>query len=67
VARSSKRFGNFYREKNDFQHAEEFYERALNAYDEAEIDINSKEVNEERATFYRLRGENVKARTCSKD
>jgi ATP/maltotriose-dependent transcriptional regulator MalT/DNA-binding SARP family transcriptional activator len=56
-------FGNFYREKNDFQHAEEFYERALNAYDEAEIDINSKEVNEERATFYRLHGENVKART----
>ncbi|PYS98300.1 MAG: hypothetical protein DMF63_16740 [Acidobacteria bacterium] len=55
-------FGNFYREKNDFQHAEEFYERALNAYDEAEIDVNSKEVNEERATFYRLRGENSKAR-----
>ncbi|HUR97905.1 MAG TPA: BTAD domain-containing putative transcriptional regulator [Pyrinomonadaceae bacterium] len=55
-------YGNFYREKNDFAHAEEFYERALNAYDEAEIDAASKELNEERAIFYRLRGENAKAR-----
>jgi len=55
-------YGNFYREKNDFAHAEEFYERALNAYDEAEIDIASKELNEERAIFYRLRGDNPKAR-----
>jgi len=55
-------YGNFYREKNDFPHAEEFYERALNAYDEAEIDIASKELNEERAIFYRLRGDNAKAR-----
>jgi DNA-binding SARP family transcriptional activator/Flp pilus assembly protein TadD len=56
-------YGNFYREKNDFAHAEEFYERALNAYEEAEIDVASKELNEERAIFYRLRGDNQKARS----
>jgi len=50
-------YANFYREKNDFAHAEEFYERAVNAYDEAEIDVGSKELNEERAIFYRLRGD----------
>mgnify|MGYP002081768410 CR=1 FL=1 len=55
-------FGNFYREKLDFPHAEEFYERALNAYEEAEIDVSSKELNEERSTFYRLRGDHAKAR-----
>src|SRR5687768_10672476 len=55
-------YANFYREKNDFAHAEQFYERALNAYDEAEIDVASKELNEERATFFRMRGELPKAR-----
>ena len=55
-------YANFYREKNDFAHAEEFYERASIAYDEAEVDIASKELNEERATFYRLRGDGAKAR-----
>ncbi len=55
-------YGNFYREKLDFPHAEEFYERALNAYDEAEIEVSSKELNEERSTFYRLRGDRAKAR-----
>ena len=55
-------YANFYREKNDFAHAEEFYERALNAYEEAEIDVASKELNEERAVFYRLRGDLAKAR-----
>jgi LuxR family transcriptional regulator, maltose regulon positive regulatory protein len=55
-------YANFYREKGDFAHAEEFYDRAANAYDEAEIDITSKELNEERAAFYRLRGELPKAR-----
>ena len=55
-------WGNYYREKMDFAHAEEFYERALNAYEEAEIDIASKELNEERAIFYRLRGDHQKAR-----
>lgn len=56
-------FANLYREKNDFAHAEEFYERAQNSYVEAEIDVNSKELNEERAIFFRLRGEYPKART----
>jgi DNA-binding SARP family transcriptional activator len=55
-------YGNFYREKQDFIHAEEFYERALIAYDEAEIDVSSKELNEERASFYRIRGDLPKAR-----
>src|SRR5689334_6899744 len=55
-------YANFHREKGDFAHAEEFYERAANAYDEAEIDISSKELNEERAAFFRLRGELPKAR-----
>jgi ATP/maltotriose-dependent transcriptional regulator MalT/DNA-binding SARP family transcriptional activator len=55
-------YANFYREKGDFAHAEEFYERAGNAYDEAEIDITSKELNEERAAFFRMRGELPKAR-----
>ncbi|HSE18833.1 MAG TPA: tetratricopeptide repeat protein, partial [Pyrinomonadaceae bacterium] len=55
-------YANFYREKGDFAHAEEFYERATNAYDEAEIDITSKELNEERAAFLCLRGEIPKAR-----
>ena len=55
-------YANFYRENGDFAHAEEFYERAANAYDEAEIDITSKELNEERAAFFRLRGELPKAR-----
>ena len=56
-------YANFYREKDDFAHAEEFYERALNAYEEAEIDVATKELNEERAVFYRLRGDNVRARS----
>jgi DNA-binding SARP family transcriptional activator len=55
-------YANFYREKGDFAHAEEFYERAANAYDEAEIDITSKELNEERAAFLGRRGELPKAR-----
>src|SRR5690349_1546550 len=55
-------YANFYREKGDFAHAEEFYERATNAYDEAEIDITSKELNEERAAFFCMRGELPKAR-----
>ncbi len=55
-------YANFYREKNDFAHAAQFYERALNAYEEAEIDVSSKELNEERAIFYRLQGDLVKAR-----
>jgi ATP/maltotriose-dependent transcriptional regulator MalT/DNA-binding SARP family transcriptional activator len=55
-------YGNFYREKQDLAHAEEYYERAAAAYDEAEIDITTKELNEERAAFYLLRGDLAKAR-----
>ncbi len=55
-------YGNFYRDKQDFVHAAEFYERALKAYDEAEINLAIREIDEERAKFYLLRGDVVKAR-----
>lgn len=55
-------YANFYREKDDLAHAEEFYERALIAYDEAEVDVATKELNEERATFYRQIGDLTRAR-----
>lgn len=55
-------YGNFYREKLDLAHAEEFYERAANAYEEAEIDVAAKELDEERAAFYILRGDLPRAR-----
>jgi LuxR family maltose regulon positive regulatory protein len=55
-------YGNFYRDKNDFAHAGEFYERALKTYEEAEINISEREIDEERARFYLLRGDLVKAR-----
>jgi LuxR family maltose regulon positive regulatory protein len=42
-------YGNYYRDIDDFHHAEEFYERAAKAYDEVEIEIATKELNEERA------------------
>jgi len=55
-------YGNLYRERQDHAHAEEYYERALAAYDEAEVEIATKELNEERGLFYLLRGELPKAR-----
>ena len=55
-------YANFYREKADFVHAEEFYERAANAYEDAGIDTATKEFDEERAVFYILRGEMARAR-----
>jgi LuxR family maltose regulon positive regulatory protein len=55
-------YGNFYREKNDRAHAEEFYERALAAYEEAEVDVTTKELDEERAAFYTMRGDLTRAR-----
>lgn len=55
-------YANFYREKLDFAHAAEFYERALNAYDDAAVDLATRELNEERAKFSLLRGDKVKAR-----
>ena len=55
-------YANFYREKTDFVHAEEFYERAANAYEDAGIDTATREFDEERAVFYILRGEMTRAR-----
>ncbi len=55
-------YGNFYRDTNDFPHAAEFYERALKSFEEAEIDISAREIDEERARFFLLRGDPVKAR-----
>jgi LuxR family transcriptional regulator, maltose regulon positive regulatory protein len=55
-------YGNFYREKGDFVHASEFYQRALTGYDELGIDLATRELNEERAKFYLIRGNTAKAR-----
>lgn len=55
-------YANFYRERQDFAHASEFYERALFAYDVAGIDLATRELTEERAKFYLLRGDPAKAR-----
>jgi LuxR family maltose regulon positive regulatory protein len=56
-------YGNLHREKKDVARAEEYYERAVNAYEEAEVDISTKELDEERAAFYMMRGELATART----
>ncbi len=55
-------YGNFYREKADIPHAGEFYERALKAYEEAGVDLTTRDLDEERAKFYLLRGDAAKAR-----
>lgn len=55
-------YANFYREKNDFAHASEYYERALQAYDEAGIDLATRELNAERARFCLLNGDTARAR-----
>ena len=55
-------FANFYREKQDTAHALEYYERALAAYDEAGVDLATRELNEERAKFYLQQGDPAKAR-----
>ena len=55
-------YANLYREKADFVHAEEYYARAQNAFDEAHIDAWQRELNEERSIYYRLRGDLTKAR-----
>jgi LuxR family transcriptional regulator, maltose regulon positive regulatory protein len=56
-------YGNFYREKRDFAHAAEFYERARKAYEEAGIDPTSKELEEERAALSLMRGDAATARS----
>ncbi|HEX8251056.1 MAG TPA: BTAD domain-containing putative transcriptional regulator, partial [Pyrinomonadaceae bacterium] len=55
-------FGNFYRDKEDFTHAAEYYERARKAYEEAEVNLATRELDEERARFYLMRGDAAKAR-----
>lgn len=55
-------YGNFYRDKEDFTHAAEYYERARKAYDEADINLATRELDEERAKFYLMRGDAIKAR-----
>jgi two-component SAPR family response regulator/Tfp pilus assembly protein PilF len=55
-------YGNFYRDQQDFAHAGEFYERARKAYEEAEVNLATRELDEERAKFYLLRNDAVKAR-----
>jgi LuxR family transcriptional regulator, maltose regulon positive regulatory protein len=55
-------YGNFYRDKEDWTHAAEFYERALKSFDDANVNLATRELEEERAKFYLLRGDPTKAR-----
>jgi LuxR family maltose regulon positive regulatory protein len=55
-------YGNFYRDKGDLAHAGEYYERAQLAYEEADIDISARELNEERAKYHLARGDLPTAR-----
>jgi LuxR family transcriptional regulator, maltose regulon positive regulatory protein len=55
-------YGNFYRDREDWAHAAEFYERARKAYDEAEVNLATRELDEELAKFYLARGDAAKAR-----
>ncbi len=55
-------YANFYRDKKDFAHAAEFYERAQKEFEESNINLATRELDEERAKFYLLRGDAVKAR-----
>ena len=56
-------YGNYYREKRDFAHAAEFYERARKTYDDEGIDPSNLEFDEERATLALMRGDTVTARS----
>ncbi len=55
-------YANFYREKLDYAHAAEFYERATTAYDAAGVDLATRELYEERARFFLNQGDTIKAR-----
>lgn len=55
-------YGNFYRDKEDWTHAAEFYERAMKSFDEAGVNPATRELDEERAKYFLLRGDQVKAR-----
>ncbi len=55
-------YGNFYRENDDFTHAAEFYERARTTYEEAGVNIATRDLDEERAKYFLIRGDAAKAR-----
>ncbi|HEV8157493.1 MAG TPA: tetratricopeptide repeat protein, partial [Pyrinomonadaceae bacterium] len=55
-------YANFYREKRDFTHAAEFYERARKAYEKDGVDPSNREFDEERAALAQMRGDTVTAR-----
>ncbi|HEX8287662.1 MAG TPA: BTAD domain-containing putative transcriptional regulator [Pyrinomonadaceae bacterium] len=52
----------FYRDRQDFPHTLEFYERARKAYEEAGINPLDREIEDERAKLLLTRGDIVKAR-----
>ena len=55
-------YANFYRDQKDFTHAAEFYERARKNFEELNVNLATRELDEERAKFFLLRGNAVKAR-----
>ena len=54
-------YGNFYRDRQDFPHAAEYYERAFKAYEDAGVNPATRDLDEDRAKFYLLRGDATKA------
>ena len=60
-------FGNYYREKFDFTKASEFYERSSKAYIDAGINIDNRELDNERAKFYFMQGDLAKSFALNKD
>ncbi len=56
-------YANFYREKKDFSHAAEFYERARKSYEEDNVNPSSREFDEERAALAAARNDFVTARS----
>ena len=60
-------YANFYRETSDLPHAAEYYERAKAAYDDAGIEIATRELNEERARFFMIQGDLRKGRILLED
>ncbi len=55
-------YANFYREKGEFVRADEYYGRAAAAYDDARIELGTREFIEERSKNYRLLGDVARAR-----
>ena len=55
-------YADSYRERGDTPHAVEFYERSLQAYNDAGVDLATRELNEARASFALDRGDTVRAR-----